>query len=55
MAELKRLKATRAQVKGQVTRVNTFLTSGQQITCEQAQTLLERLQELWSTFNETQT
>jgi len=55
MAELKRLKATRAQIKGQVTRVNIFLTSGQQITCEQAQTRLERLQELWSAFNDTQT
>lgn len=55
MAELKRLKATRAQIKGQVTRVNTFLSSKQNITFEQAQSRYDKLQELWTAFNDTQT
>lgn len=54
MAELRRLKATRAQIKGQVTRVNTFLSSKQNITFEQAQSRYDKLQELWIAFNDTQ-
>lgn len=53
MAELKRLKVIRIQAKGQITRINNFLSSGE-ITQEQVQTRIERLQELWALFNETQ-
>ncbi|XP_011684756.1 PREDICTED: uncharacterized protein LOC105448094 [Wasmannia auropunctata] len=55
MAELKKLKAVRAQLKGQVTRINTFLTTTQEITCEQAQGRIDKLQELWLEYNENQT
>lgn len=52
MAEIRKLKLERAQIKGQVTRTGLFLISGRDITCEQAQTRLERLQELWTLFND---
>lgn len=55
MVDLRRLKATRAQLKGQVTRINNFLRSGQEITCEQAQIRLELLKEIWISFNDNQT
>jgi len=54
MAELRRLKVVRTQIKGQLTRINTFL-SGQHVTQEQAVTRLKKLEELWITFNATQT
>lgn len=54
-AELKKLKATRAQIKGHVTRINTFLNTKQDITYEQAQSKYEKVQELWTSFNDTQT
>lgn len=54
MTELRKLKATRAQIKGQVTRINTFLSSTQNITYEQAQARMKKLQELWITFNDNQ-
>lgn len=47
MNELRKLKAIRAQLKGQVTRINTFLTSTENITYAQAQTRAAKLQELW--------
>lgn len=56
MAEVKKLKAMRAYLKGQVTRINTFLSSKpEDITFEQAQSRYEKVQEFWIAFNDVQT
>lgn len=46
MSELRRLKTICAQLKGKVTRINTFLSSTQDITYAQAQARAAKLQEL---------
>jgi len=38
MEDLRKLKATRAQIKEQVTKINTFLRTREDITYEQAHT-----------------
>lgn len=55
MADLRKLKAIRAQIKGQVTRLNNFLVANRDITGEQAQARLDKLHELWLAFDENQT
>ncbi|KMQ84915.1 hypothetical protein RF55_16893 [Lasius niger] len=55
MSELRKLKATRAQLKGQVTRIHNFLNAGQGVTCEQALVRMEILQKIWISFNDNQT
>lgn len=55
MADLRRLKATRAQLKGQLTRINNFLSAEQDITYAQAEARGVKLGELWEAFNDNQT
>jgi len=55
MAEPKKVKAMRAQLKGQVTRICNYLSTEQEITYTQAEARCLKLEELWTIFNENQT
>lgn len=55
MAELRKLKATRSQLKGQLTRINNFLAAEHEITYAQAEARGKKVEELWAAFNDNQT
>lgn len=51
MAELRKLKATHAQLKDQLTWINDFLSTEQEITYAQAESRSAKLEDLWIAFN----
>lgn len=53
MSELRKLRTIRAQIKGQMIRINNFLSTDQDIT--QTQVRAAKVEELWTAFNDNQT
>ncbi|XP_025159698.1 uncharacterized protein LOC112589677 [Harpegnathos saltator] len=55
MSTLRNLLVTRAKLKGQLRRINNFLSTEQNITQAQAKTRAEKIDEIWTAFNNNQT
>lgn len=54
MKEIDRLKKMRARIKGQVTKIETFLNNNPEITVAETRVRLKKLDEFYKTFEEVQ-